>query len=153
MPPATRAFVRAVLDGPSADEAARFRAALPRYQPLSRRLSPSVIVPALDRRLRVYLLHGRGDDVIPYCETDELARALAQAGHPHVRSLISTAFRHVDPSGDGGLAAWTARLRLLAWTRRFVAEASAARAGSESRRSSLGAHATSWLRPEPGLML
>jgi len=82
------------------------------------------VVPALDRRLRVYLLHGRGDDVIPYCETEELARAFARAGHPHVRALISAAFRHVDPTtGAGGLSMWTERLRLLVWTRGFIGEA------------------------------
>ena len=98
--------------------------ALPRYEPLSRRLSPSAVVPSLDRRLRVYLLHGRGDDVIPYCETEELERAFARAGHPHVQALISAAFRHVDPTtGAGGLSAWTERLKLLVWTRGFIAEA------------------------------
>jgi hypothetical protein len=123
--PAARAFLRAVLEGPSPQEAPRFRAALPRYQPLSRRLSPSAVVPVLDRRLRVYLLHGRSDDVIPYVETEEMVRAFEQAGHPRVRALISTAFRHVDPSGGGGgPAVWAARLRLLVWTRAFVGEAS-----------------------------
>ena len=122
--PAARAFLRDVLDGPSPAEEPRFRAALPRYQPLSRLLSPSAVVPALDKRLRVYLLHGRGDDVIPYCETEELERAFARAGHPHVRTLISAAFRHVDPTtGEGGLSMWRERLRLLVWTRGFIAEA------------------------------
>jgi hypothetical protein len=122
--PAARAFLHDVLDGPSPQEAPRFQAALPRYQPLSRRLSPSAVVPSLDRRLRVYLLHGRGDDVIPYCETEELERAFARAGHPHVQALISAAFRHVDPTtGGGGLSAWTERLKLLVWTRGFIAEA------------------------------
>lgn len=124
MAPAARAFVRAVLDGPGPQEAARFRAALPRYEPLSRQLSPSAIVPALDPRLRVYLLHGRGDDVIPYVETAELARALDDGRHREVHALISTAFRHVDPRGEGGgVSAWPERLRLLAWTRAFLGEA------------------------------
>jgi pimeloyl-ACP methyl ester carboxylesterase len=122
--PDARAFLRDVLDGPSPAEAPRFHAALPRYEPLSRRLSPSAVVPALDRRLRVYLLHGRGDDVIPYCETEELERAFARSGHPHVQTLISGAFRHVDPTtGDGGLSAWREQLRLLVWTRGFIGEA------------------------------
>lgn len=124
MPPAARAFLRAVLDGPGPREAPQFRAALPRYAAVSRQLSPSAIVPALDPRLRVYLLHGRGDDVIPYVETAELARALDDGRGREVHALISTAFRHVDPRGGaGGPAAWAARLRLLAWTRVFVGEA------------------------------
>jgi hypothetical protein len=54
-----------------------------------------------------------------------MVRAFEQAGHPRVRALISTAFRHVDPSGGGGgPAVWAARLRLLVWTRAFVGEAS-----------------------------
>jgi pimeloyl-ACP methyl ester carboxylesterase len=124
MSPAARTFLNDVLDGPSPAETARFQAALPRYQPLSRRLSPSAVVPALDPRLRVYLLHGRGDDVIPYCETEELERAFARAGHPHVNALISAAFRHVDPTTEGGgLSMWKERLRLMVWTRGFIAEA------------------------------
>jgi hypothetical protein len=124
MPPAERAFVRAVLDGPGPQEAARFRAALPRYAALSRQLSPSAVVAGLDPRLRVYLLHGRGDDVIPYVETVELARALDDGRGRELHALISTAFRHVDPRGEGGgPAAWAAQLRLLAWTRAFVGEA------------------------------
>jgi hypothetical protein len=123
MSPAARTFVHDMLDGPSPAETERFQAALPRYEPLSRRLSPSAVVPALDRRLRVYLLHGRGDDVIPYCETEELEHAFARAGHPHVSALISAAFRHVDPAGGGGLSAWKERLRLLVWTRGFIGEA------------------------------
>jgi hypothetical protein len=81
-------------------------------------------VPALDPRLRVYLLHGRGDVVIPYAETAELARALDDGRGREVHALISTAFRHVDPRAEGGGPAdWAAQLRLLAWTRAFVGEA------------------------------
>lgn len=125
LPESARAFLRSVLDGPEGPEVERFRSALPRYAELSRRLSPSQVAARIDPRLRIYLLHGRGDDVIPYCETEELQRALRAAGHPQVRALISTAFRHVDPraTAGGGLRVWRERLELLAWTRRILAEA------------------------------
>jgi hypothetical protein len=73
----------------------------------------------------VYLLHGFGDDIIPYCETAEMEQALRASRHAHVKALVTRVFRHVDPrTGEGGgPAAWAERLRLLLWTRAFLGEA------------------------------
>jgi dienelactone hydrolase len=120
-----QALLKAVLDGPAPGDAERFRRVVPRYAALSRQLSPAEVLPTLDPRLQVYLLHGFGDDIIPYYETAEMEQALRASRHPHVQALVTRVFRHVDPGERraGGPAAWREQLRLLRWTRAFVGEA------------------------------
>jgi dienelactone hydrolase len=120
-----RVLLKAVLDGPAPAEVERFRRVLPRYAALARQLSPAQVLPRLDPRLHVYLLHGFGDDIIPYCETEEMEKALRDSRHPRVDALVTRVFRHVDPGErrGSGLDAWREQLRLLLWTRALLEEA------------------------------
>ena len=120
-----RALLKAVLDGPAPADVERFRRVVPRYAALARQLSPAQVLPRLDPHLHVYLLHGFGDDIIPYCETEEMERALRDSHHTRVDALVTRVFRHVDPGErpGGGLAAWREQLRLLLWTRGLLDEA------------------------------
>ena len=69
-------------------------------EPLSRRLSPSAVVPALDRRLRVYLLHGRGDRL---GNGDVVGRRARDVAHDRSRASMATSLTVIAPRRPG----WT----------------------------------------------
>ena len=53
-----------------------------------------------DVRTRVFLMHDRGDELIPYVESRRARDALAAAGNPPYYSEFDI-FRHVDPTRGG----------------------------------------------------
>lgn len=122
--PAGRALLAGLLDGLGPEDVRRAAEILPRYAALSRELSPASVVGRLPRDLRVYLLHGRDDDVIPYLETLELADALRAAGHRQVRALVTPVFTHVDPTlPEGRWERLRGHAQLVRWTADLLAEA------------------------------
>ena len=104
-------FLRNVLEGLPPEELQRFREVLRSHKELFDRLSPETIMEKLDPKIRIYLLHGRSDDLIPFEETQELERAL-QARQLDIRSLVTASLTHVDVRTGGDV--WSA-FRMLRW--------------------------------------
>jgi dienelactone hydrolase len=62
-------------------------------------LSPERSPPA---NARVFLLHGRDDNVIPSSETPLVAGSLMARGNPGVRWLLTSIISHAEPAGRPG---------------------------------------------------
>ncbi len=86
-----------ILHGIPENEAEPFRVILRSYAEFFRNLSPQQVQSKLDPQLRVLLLHGKTDDLIPYEETLMIQKRLS--GHPHVRTCVTSSLTHVDVKG------------------------------------------------------
>lgn len=114
-------FLNEVLNGLSDSEMHRFRKMLEIHEEVSQDLSPELAISDLSPDLRVYLLHGPGDSLIPSAETEELIDALRKEHHAKMDSLITLSLNHVDPAQKDP---WMDQIRLLLWGRKLLREAS-----------------------------
>ncbi|HUX67492.1 MAG TPA: alpha/beta fold hydrolase [Terriglobales bacterium] len=105
MSPPQRAFLQNLFAGHIAAIRPQLLAVLAADQAELAALSPAGKLAGL--RVPVYLLHGSGDNVIPWTEALWLEREVPRAALR--RSLITAAMDHVDPS----LRGWHAALRLV----------------------------------------
>jgi Prolyl oligopeptidase family len=117
--PAGKEFLKEVLNGLSPEETERFKKMLTIHRQLSLDLSPESIIPQLPPNLRIYLLHGTHDNLIPVSETEEMIQALQKSDHKNVRALITMSLNHVDPAQHD---TWVDRLKLLLWMKTFLSE-------------------------------
>lgn len=114
-------FLNEVLNGLSDLEMERFKKMLEMHKEVSKQLSPEFAVSHLSPDLRVYLLHGPGDSLIPSAETEELIDALRKEHHAKMDALITLSLNHVDPAQKDP---WMDQIRLLLWGRKLLSEAS-----------------------------
>jgi hypothetical protein len=117
--PSGKTFLEKVLQGMTPDTLGGFGPLLSRLKPELVNMSPATVLSRLRPDLRLYLLHGRSDDLVPCVETLELEHALKAQGHPFVRALITDQLGHVDVAGVSNLFDF---LRLIRWSRRVLSE-------------------------------
>jgi len=110
-------FLNLIMNGIPENEFERFRAILRERADFFRNLSPEPVLSNFGEHLRIILLHGRNDDLIPYEETMELSRRLS--GHAHVHSCITSSLTHVDAKGAEDLLG---AFRLFLWVRTLLRE-------------------------------
>jgi hypothetical protein len=113
-------FLNGVLNGLTQAEMLRFEKILEVDRHIAKELSPETVVNHLSPDLRIYLLHGSGDNSIPSYETVELDRALKRLKHADVHLLITPSLSHVDPLK---MDTWIDKARLILWTTSFLREA------------------------------
>lgn len=114
-------FLEEVLNGLSDSEMNRFKKMVELHAEVSKQLSPEYAVSKLSSDLRIYLLHGPSDSLIPSAETEELNEALRKQNHKRTDSLITMSLNHVDPAQK---ESWMDQIRLLLWGRKLLSEAS-----------------------------
>jgi hypothetical protein len=114
-------FLNEVLNGLTLKESEKFKKTLQMHMEVSKELSPEFALKDFSPKLRLYLLHGPGDNLIPSFETEELTEALHKIDHPYVISLITPFLNHVDPAQKVSLID---KMKLLIWCRAFLREAS-----------------------------
>lgn len=119
--PAGRSFLEKVLRGMTHETLDGFGPLLAKLEPGMRSLSPASVLSALRPEMRLYLLHGRSDDLVPCVETIELDAALRKQGHRHVSALVTDQLGHVDVGGASNLIDF---LRLIRWTSAVLSESS-----------------------------
>lgn len=117
--PSGKLFLGKVLQGMTSDTLGGFAPLLSRLEPELLKLSPSAVLSQLRPDLRVYLLHGRSDDLVPCVETLELEQKLKAQGHRFVSALVTDQLGHVDVAGVSNLFDF---LRLIRWTRHVLSE-------------------------------
>jgi pimeloyl-ACP methyl ester carboxylesterase len=106
---------RAALELLANTEPGRFDLLLQKVEPELRQvidaLSPD---KSLTRPLELdlYLLHGRGDAVVPYTQSVKLSRGVRTTGT--IRLVLLGGFRHARPERDGAPAWWATALRFPA---------------------------------------
>jgi hypothetical protein len=115
-----RALLKEVLTGFSPEHFEQFREIFKNQESHWAPLSPERILGELNPKLRIYLLHGRNDALIPYGQTEALERGLKESGHPPVDTLIAGSLLHVEWAKNPG--SLFDNLRLLLWTRRLLNE-------------------------------
>ncbi len=118
--PAGKDFLTEVLIGLSPQETKRFQEMLTMTTGVATELSPESVVRDLPSHLRIYLIHGPDDELIPSAETEELVQALQKQNHKKVFSLITPSLNHVDPNQRDD---WMDLIRLMFWGRKLLGEA------------------------------
>ena len=117
--PAGATFLASLIEGLSPELTARFLQAAEQHREFFDDLSPHRMLHRLNRNLRIYLLHGRSDSLIPFEETDELANRLQELGFNKIHSLTTASLTHVDI--DISKKLWEG-FRLLAWIQAVLSE-------------------------------
>lgn len=112
-------FVNRLNENPSTASIAASEEILGSAKQILEDLSPSTHIAHLPDRIRMYLLHGRGDELVPYVETLEIENQLRRQGHKRVKTLITGKLGHMDPSQSAGL---TDFLQLLQFTKAILSE-------------------------------
>jgi hypothetical protein len=113
-------FLAEVLNGLTPDEMDQFKKMIVMHSEVSRKLSPEFFVADFPPDLRIYLIHGPGDSLIPSAESEELVAALNKSHHSKTYSLITPTLDHVDPAKK---ESWSDQMGLILWTRKFLGEA------------------------------
>lgn len=116
-----RSFLEKVLRGMTAETLDGFGPLLTRLKPELWALSPASVLSMLRPELRLHLLHGRTDELVPSVETTELDAALRKLGHRHVNALVTDQLGHVDMGGASNVLDF---VRLICWTRSVLSESS-----------------------------
>jgi hypothetical protein len=118
--PQGQQFLNDVLNGLDSEEMIQFKKMLQHYSEVSKKLSPRFIIQNFPPDLRIYVIHGLDDSLIPSAETEELVSALRVAHHSKTESLITLTLNHVDPAQK---ESWSDEIPLMVWTRKFLGEA------------------------------
>jgi pimeloyl-ACP methyl ester carboxylesterase len=116
--PAGKDFLHGILEGLSADQRKAFDEVLKQREREAFEFSPQRVLSKIDSGTHVYLIHGTGDQAIPYEETLELQAGLQEAGL-QTHCLITQGLTHVDVTRLSSL--WEL-LKLLHWERLLLRE-------------------------------
>lgn len=114
------AFLSSLINGLSPELTTQFLLAAGQHRDFFDRLSPDGALHRWNRNLRIYLLHGRTDSLIPFEETIELANKMKELGFSKVHSLITASLTHVDINIS---TRFREGLRLLSWIQAVLGEA------------------------------
>ena len=111
-------FLQGILQGLSVDQRKACDEILKQREKEALEFSPQRVLSRIDRRTHVYLIHGTGDQAVPYEETLELETGLKGAGL-QVHCLITQGLTHVDVMK---LSSTWELLKLLHWERLLLRE-------------------------------
>jgi pimeloyl-ACP methyl ester carboxylesterase len=112
LPSTEQQFLKEVRDGFSDTNLRTTYAILERNRELWKHLSPITALNDLDPATRIYLIHGRNDDLVPYEETEEMARILQSRKFFSMHALTTASLSHVDIQRSNDLIGY---VRLLFW--------------------------------------
>ena len=111
-------FIHGILKGLSFDQRKACDEILKQREKEAFEFSPQQVLSKIGAGTRVYLIHGTGDQAVPYEETLELQVGLKEAGL-QTHCLITQGLTHVDITKLSSI--WE-RLKLLHWERLLLRE-------------------------------
>ncbi len=97
-PEEDRVIINKILEDQSQEAIAMAESVLEKIEPIVERLSPSNFLYEID--FPIYLMHGANDNMIPFTETVQFAKALTESGR-EVKSFVSYLFSHSEIEGRG----------------------------------------------------